>query len=74
MAQYRYGGKEPVHEDDGGILRPLDVREFDQAPGEPWEPAGSVGDGPLPLDVPPGDEDAPDPGPAAKTARGKGEK
>jgi hypothetical protein len=37
MAQYRYGGKEPVHEDDGGILRPLELREFDEPPGEPWE-------------------------------------
>ena len=66
MALYRYGGTEPVHEDDGGILRPLDVREFADPPGDPWEP----------LDAPEAPAEAPAPPPAdeppAKAARGNG--
>lgn len=38
MAEYRYMGPGPQEDGDGGLIRPLDVREFDEDPGRPWEP------------------------------------
>lgn len=70
MAQYRYGGSEPVHEDDGGILRPLDVRSFDEPPGAPWEPL----DAPEPPQEAARDAEPPADPPPAKAARGNGGK
>ena len=63
MAQYRYGGLEPVPDGEGGIVRPLEVREFGEPPGEPWEPVEAA------------EQDAPaDDAPPAKAARGNGGK
>jgi hypothetical protein len=68
MAQYRYGGKEPVPDGEGGILRPLELREFGEPPGEPWEPVDAPAeDAP---DEPPADE----PPAKAKAASGNGGK
>jgi hypothetical protein len=70
MAQYRYGGKEPVPDGQGGILRPLDTREFGEPPGEPWELAEAA-----PQDAPPDEPPADDTPPAkAKAASGNGGK
>jgi hypothetical protein len=68
MAQYRYGGKEPVPDGQGGILRPLDVCEFGEPPGEPWEAVEPQQDAAPGPGEPPADE-AP-----AKAARGNGGK
>jgi hypothetical protein len=59
MAQYRYGGKEPVPDGAGGILRPLDLAEFAEPPGEPWEP----------VDAPAEPEPEPDAKPAAPAGK-----
>jgi hypothetical protein len=67
MAQYRYGGLEPVPDGQGGIVRPLDTREFDAPPGEPWEPVEATPED-APADEPPADE------PPARAARGNGGK
>jgi hypothetical protein len=36
MAHYRYEGLAPADDGGGGLLRPLDEREFDAPPGAPW--------------------------------------
>ena len=36
MARYVYEGRAPRDDGDGGLLRPLDEREFDTDPGAPW--------------------------------------
>ncbi len=33
MARYVYEGQAPEENGEGGVVRPLDVREFDEAPG-----------------------------------------
>lgn len=41
MPEYVFRGPGPVHDDQGGITRPLDVRDFEEAPDcPPWELVG----------------------------------
>jgi hypothetical protein len=56
--KYRFGGPMPVPDGEGGIIRPLDVREFDREPDwGPWEPLGKPEAEPAP--VPPAPAAAP---------------
>ena len=39
MGRYEYAGPGPQEDPDGGLVRPGDVREFDEEPAwGPWEP------------------------------------
>jgi len=64
MAEYEYAGPHPVPDEQGEIVHPGDVREFEAEPDwGPWELLGEP-DAPPPADDPPGD-DPPAPFPAA---------
>ena len=64
--QYTYPGPGPQEDGDGGVVRPGDTRDFDQAPDwGPWEPSGGAESDP-PAPAAPAPAPAPDkPAPAA---------
>ena len=65
MAKYQYGGKEPVPDGEGGMVRPGEVREFTKLPGYgPWERVPEDAQDEPPAPAPP----APPPAPAAPSS------
>jgi hypothetical protein len=55
MAKYICEAKAPMGDGDGGLLRPLDVREFTADPGAPWRllPDDEEAEKPVEPDEPP---------------------
>lgn len=69
MARYRYEGPGPVEDDDGHLVRPGDVAEFDSEPAwgpwrelpgdDPAQPPSAVTQPPAPPPGRPAEEPAP---------------